>query len=78
MKTIPLKCRAPQPMKHICILSPHSQENLFLVAIALTTTVATLGTLFCLFDQTQCVRVSTTGNLETLHGFKDCAPPHLR
>jgi hypothetical protein len=78
MKTILLKYPSSQPTRPFYVLPPHSQESLVLGAIALVTTIATLGIVFCLFDQTECVRITSTGAVETLHGFKDCAPPHLR
>jgi hypothetical protein len=53
------------------------QEFLALGAIALITTLCTMGTLYCLFDRTQCVHVSSSGEINVLQGFKNCAPSGL-
>ncbi|MBF2079496.1 MAG: hypothetical protein IGR76_13520 [Synechococcales cyanobacterium T60_A2020_003] len=78
MKPANSEYRSPHLDEILPICTPVVQEVLIPAAIAIITTIATLGILFCLFDQTQCVRVYSTGEANIQHGFRGCAPDSLQ
>ncbi len=65
-------------MKELGARKTNCQEGMLVLAIAVITSVVTLGVLDCLFNRVQCVQVRSDGSQRTLYGLRSCAPPEFR